>query len=249
MQIEVWSDFACPWCALGLARLAVARASFEHGEEVAVVHRSFELDPRAPSTRPISYEESVAAKYGMGAARLRALQEQLTALGAEVGVTFDFERVKLGNTFDAHRLAQAARGTPGEEALVRGLFAARFGQGRQLSDHDVLRDVARAAGLDEGMTNELLAGDAFGTRRASRRSRGPRAGRDGRALLPHQRGMAAAGRSGRRDDGNRPAPGLVTPRQVRLRISSTISTVVLGCKNAKRATVSPSQLVGVTKAT
>ncbi len=31
------------------------------------------------------------------------------------------------------------------------------------------------------------------------------------------------------------------------RISSTISIVVSGCKNAKRATVSPSQVVGVTK--
>ena len=32
---------------------------------------------------------------------------------------------------------------------MRGLFAAHFGEGRQLSDHDVLRDVAGAVGLDE----------------------------------------------------------------------------------------------------
>ena len=48
MQIEVWSDFACPWCALGLYRLDAARRAFEHGDEVTVVHRSFELDPRRP---------------------------------------------------------------------------------------------------------------------------------------------------------------------------------------------------------
>ena len=46
MQIEVWSDFACPWCALGLARLDAALQTFEHADEIAVVHRSFELDPR-----------------------------------------------------------------------------------------------------------------------------------------------------------------------------------------------------------
>lgn len=162
MQIEVWSDFACPWCDIGLARLEVARASFEHGDEVAVVHRSFELDPRAPARRSVSHEEAVAAKYGIGVDRVRASHEQLTALGAEVGVFFDFGRVQMGNTFDAHRVAQAARGTPSEGALVRGLFAAHFSEGRALSDHDVLRDVARVAGLDERVTDQVLGSDAFG---------------------------------------------------------------------------------------
>ena len=93
---------------------------------------------------------------------MRAGHAQLTAFGAEVGFTFDFDRVRLGNTFDAHRLTQAARGTEWEEALVRRLFAAHFSEGRLLSDHDVLRDVARSVGLPEGMTEEVLGGDAYG---------------------------------------------------------------------------------------
>ncbi len=63
MQIEMWSDFACPWCALGLYRLDAARRAFEHGDELAVVHRSFELDPAAPARRERSMEQAVAAKY------------------------------------------------------------------------------------------------------------------------------------------------------------------------------------------
>jgi predicted DsbA family dithiol-disulfide isomerase len=161
MQIDVWSDFACPWCALGLARLDVALASFEHGAEVDLVHRSFELDPSAPARRTVSREDAVATKYGIGTDRVRALQDQMTALGAEVGFTFDFDRVQVGSTFDAHRLAQAARGTSSEGAVVHGLFAANFSEGQLLSDHGVLRDVAAAAGLDEALTAEVLAGDAF----------------------------------------------------------------------------------------
>ena len=159
MQIDVWSDFACPWCALGLYRLDAARRVFEHGDEVDVVHRSFELDPRSPARRERSMEEAVAAKYGLSAAQVRVGHAQLTALGEEVGLTFDFERVRLGNTFDAHRLSQAARGTECEDALVKGLFVAHFSEGRQLSDHDVLRDVARSAGLAEHITEMVLAGD------------------------------------------------------------------------------------------
>jgi predicted DsbA family dithiol-disulfide isomerase len=161
MQIDVWSDYACPWCALGLARLSVALSDFEHGDDVTVVYRSFELDRRAPASRPGTTEDAVARKYGMRPEQVRAGHAQLTALGAEVGFTFDFEQVRLGNTFDAHRLTRAARGTEWEEALVRRLFAAHFSEGRQLSDHDVLRGVARSVGLPEDIAEEVLGGTAF----------------------------------------------------------------------------------------
>jgi predicted DsbA family dithiol-disulfide isomerase len=162
MQIEVWSDYACPWCALGLARLEVALRTFEHGDDVAVVHRSFELHRRAPTHSDGSMEEVVGRKYGLSPERVRAGHAQLTSFGAEVGFVFDFDQVRLGSTFDAHRLSQAARGTAWEPALVQRLFAAHFSEGRQLSDHDVLREVAHAAGLPDALTDEVLSGTVYG---------------------------------------------------------------------------------------
>lgn len=161
VEVQVWSDFACPWCALGLARLDVARRQFEHGEEIRVVHRSYELHPRAPASRDLTMVDAVAAKYGTTADRVRGHHERLTMLGREVGLVFDFERVRLANTFDAHRLAQAARGTDSEDPLLQGLFRAHFSEGRLLSDHDVLRQVAAAAGVDEARTDNVLAGDLY----------------------------------------------------------------------------------------
>jgi predicted DsbA family dithiol-disulfide isomerase len=162
MQIDVWSDYACPWCALGTARLDVALRDFEHGDAVSVVHRAFELDPRAPASSAASSEEAVSRKYGMPPERVRAGHAQITALGAELGFTFDFDRVRLGNTFDAHRLTEAVRGTAWETPLVRQLFAARFSEGRQLSDHEVLRDIAGSLGVPAERTEEVLAGPAYG---------------------------------------------------------------------------------------
>ena len=106
-------------------------------------------------------EQAVADTYGLSRAQVRSGHERLTALGEEVGMVFDFARVRLGSTFDAHRLAQAARGTESEDALVKGLFVAHFTEGRQLSDHDVLRDVARSAGLADSLTEQVLGGDAY----------------------------------------------------------------------------------------
>jgi predicted DsbA family dithiol-disulfide isomerase len=162
VEIDVWSDYACPWCALGTARLDVALAGFEHGDAVTVAHRAFELDPSAPASSGASSEEAVSRKYGMSPEQVRAGHAQITALGAQVGFTFDFDRVRLGNTFDAHRLTRAARGTEWEAPLVRRLFAARFTEGRLLSDHEVLRDIARSVGLPASLTEEVLAGPAYG---------------------------------------------------------------------------------------
>jgi len=162
MQIDVWSDYACPWCALGLARLRVALREFEHADEITLVHRSFELHRGAPARRAGSMEEIVGRKYGLSPDRVRAGHAQLTALGARVGFDFAFERVRLGSTFDAHRLSQAARGTAWEPALVERLFAAYFSEGRQLSDDAVLRDVARGAGLPDAITDNVLSSAAYG---------------------------------------------------------------------------------------
>jgi protein disulfide-isomerase len=146
---------------LGLARLRIALAAFEHGADVSVAHRSFELHRGAPVRSAGSMEEVVGRKYGLSPEEVRAGHAQLTALGAEVGVAFDFERVRLGSTFDAHRLSQAARGTEWEEALVQQLFTAHFSEGRQLSDHDVLREVARSVGLPDALSEGVLAGTAY----------------------------------------------------------------------------------------
>jgi predicted DsbA family dithiol-disulfide isomerase len=164
MQIDVWSDYACPWCALGLARLRVALRDFAHGDEVSVVHRAYELHPGAPARSTPSVEEAVARKYGLPLAQVRAGHAQLTAFGAEVGFTFDFGRVQPGNTFDAHRLTEAVRGTGREEALVAALFTAYFSEGRQLSDASVLRDVASSVGVPAATVDTVCGADEAAAR-------------------------------------------------------------------------------------
>jgi predicted DsbA family dithiol-disulfide isomerase len=160
MQIELWSDFACPWCALGLYRLEEALGLFAHGGDVTVVHRAFELDPRAPARRTQTMAEVLATKYGMSPAQVHAGHERLALLGQEVGMEFQFDRIQLGSTFDAHRLARAARGTAAENNLVKRLFGAYFTEGELLSDHAVLAAVAVEAGMDPGDAAAVLSSDA-----------------------------------------------------------------------------------------
>jgi predicted DsbA family dithiol-disulfide isomerase len=161
VKIEVWSDFACPWCALGQARLRAARWRFEHGDALQVVHRSYELDPRAPARRQLSMEEAVVRKYGMAPEQARAGHASMAELAREDGIVFHFDRVQLGSTFDAHRLVQAARGQFCEEAMIQAFFEAYFAQGRLLSDHTVLREIADAAGLESALIDRVLGGSLY----------------------------------------------------------------------------------------
>ena len=48
MDVEIWSDIACPWCYVGKRRFEQALARFDGRDEVKVTWRSFELDPNAP---------------------------------------------------------------------------------------------------------------------------------------------------------------------------------------------------------
>lgn len=51
IQIDIWSDIACPWCYIGKRRLEQALAGFtaEPGApEVSVVYRSCRLSPDLP---------------------------------------------------------------------------------------------------------------------------------------------------------------------------------------------------------
>ena len=65
MDVEIWSDIACPWCYVGKRRFEAALAQFEHRDDVHVTWRSFELDPSAPAEREGDRAARLAEKYGM----------------------------------------------------------------------------------------------------------------------------------------------------------------------------------------
>src|ERR1700722_589773 len=51
VDVEIWSDIACPWYYIGKRRFEAALEQFEHRDDVNVTWRSFELDPDAPHER------------------------------------------------------------------------------------------------------------------------------------------------------------------------------------------------------
>ena len=161
VKVEIWSDIVCPWCYIGKRRFESAVAGFEHGDEVEVVWRSFELDPAAPRQRELSSTEHLAQKYGMSLEQAAASQERVTAVAASVGLAYDLEGRNGGNSFDAHRLLHLAAESGRQDELKERLLRAFFSEGEAIGEPEVLQRLALDVGLDADEVRELLAGDRF----------------------------------------------------------------------------------------
>src|SRR3954454_24987509 len=161
MQVEIWSDIACPWCYIGKRRFEEALASFEHRDRVRVTWRSFELDPDAPHEREGDRAEHLARKYGSSGEHARAMQDHMTDQAAAEGLHFDFEIARSGTTFDAHRLLLLASAHAVQDAMKERLMRAYLGEGELISDHATLTRLASEAGLPEDEVRDLLAGDLY----------------------------------------------------------------------------------------
>jgi predicted DsbA family dithiol-disulfide isomerase len=159
MNVEIWSDIACPWCYVGKRRFEAALQRFEHRDQVTVTWRSFELDPTAPSERAGTGAEHLAEKYGTSLEQALAMEQRMTETAAADGLAFRFDRLRTGNTFDAHRVLHLAHAHGLQDALEERFMRAYLTEGELMGDHATLRRLATEVGLPEAEVMDLLAGD------------------------------------------------------------------------------------------
>ncbi len=162
MEVEIWSDIACPWCYIGKRRFEEALSRFEHAEEVRVTWRSFELDPEAPVERSGDRAARIAEKYGITAERVRELEQGLVETAAGEGLEFRFDIARGGSSFDAHRIVHLASVHDLQDAMKERLLRAYFTEGELIGDEATLVRLAVEVGLEGGRVGETLAGGEFG---------------------------------------------------------------------------------------
>lgn len=164
LRIDFISDVSCPWCAIGLQSLQRAIDKVDGEIEVALRFQPFELNPQMPPEG----EDAIAhltGKYGISAEQAVSNGESIRQRGAQLGFVFDMgRRRKIYNTFDAHRLLYwAGQQNPASQlALKQALLRAYFTEGRDVSSHEVLAEVAEQAGLDGAQAREALASGRYG---------------------------------------------------------------------------------------
>lgn len=161
MEVEIWSDIACPWCYIGKRRFEAALAEFEHADEVRITWRSFELDPSAPHERAGDRAERMAEKYGVTVEHARAMEQRVTDAAAAEGLDFRFDIARSGVTYDGHRLIHIAAAHGLQDEMKERLMRAYLGEGQLVSDRETLVRLAGEVGLDEDEVRRLLDSDRF----------------------------------------------------------------------------------------
>ena len=184
LAVDVWSDVMCPWCAVGWTQFAKAVDELEGEIAVEVRWMPFELNPDLP---PEGKEQAshLAEVYGRSPEEVAAMRAQMQATAARVGFPMEWAGegeeppAMMWNTFGAHKLlrwALAERGPETQSCLSEALFRAHFQQRRNVSDREVLLDLAEAEGFDRAMAGEALDDEALAIATRMEEERGRQAG-------------------------------------------------------------------------
>ena len=164
MKITYWSDYACPYCYIGEARLKKAVASIPELKDVEIEMKAFQLDPTAGEHAAGDTQTRFAHKYGISMEEAGKTIERISEMGRKEGIDFKYATTLFTNTMDAHRLTKLAQ-SKGDQALTEQvaerLFAAYFTDNKELADKELLQKIGEECGMDKDEVREVLASDKY----------------------------------------------------------------------------------------
>jgi predicted DsbA family dithiol-disulfide isomerase len=142
LLVTVFSDYICPFCYIGSARLHSLQKDFH----LRINWAFMEIHPDNPTTgRPVE-------ELGYPPEQWRQMMANLKKMAIEEGLLVA-ERTFTTNSHKALLLAEAAKEVSSEAfyRLHDRLFEAYLGEGQNIGDENVLRILAREANIPEDM--------------------------------------------------------------------------------------------------
>lgn len=158
VEVDIVSDFVCPWCWLGYKQFL--QAADKTKPRPNLTFRPYMLDASVPEDGA-DYREYMKTKFGdKPDSRWKAMKEHLIAAGPDAGIAFDFKAItRRPNTLNAHRLMRWAQGQDAGDACAERLFRAYMENGEDIGDTDILCRIAGEIGMDADLVREFLASD------------------------------------------------------------------------------------------
>jgi len=161
MKVEIWSDVMCPFCYIGKKRFDTALEKFPHKDEVDVEWKSYQLNPHLTTQADKNINEYLAEHKGISIEEARSLNEHVTAMAAEVGLTYKMDEAVVANSFMAHRMTHFAKTKGKQSELEELLFKSYFTEGKNIDDLETLLQLGEEIGLDKNELKSILEGNQF----------------------------------------------------------------------------------------
>ena len=163
MKIKYWTDYNCPYCYIANTRLKKAIEELDI-DDIEVERHAFELDPEAPETVESTTLERFALKYNISINEAQQEINNISQMGRDEGIEFNYATTLFTNSRDAHRLLKLAISKKDEdivEKLHEALFEAYFVNNEKLADHDVLIKIATNVGLQKDEVLDVLNSEKY----------------------------------------------------------------------------------------
>lgn len=145
VNVEIWSDFACPWCWIAKRRFDKAVRGLAGQIEVVVTPRAYRL---AKGMAPADYQNVLNQKFG-NAAAAEKMMAAVAEHGATEGLTYNFGSMRFGDTSDAHALVKSIGAPEDRQHIIERIYQAYITDGIDIFDREVLVSLAKEMGLSE----------------------------------------------------------------------------------------------------
>ena len=165
LKITYWIDYACPYSYIAQKRLEKALLDLNYDlDKIQIEVKAFELDKDASYDVVSSTDVRFAKKYGLSLIDAQKRIDEISALGKNEGIDFNYINTNYTNTLDAHRLTKLVQSKGDNKKTnetVNLLFDAYFVKNQKLSDKSLLKNLAQNVGVSEVEINELFNSDDF----------------------------------------------------------------------------------------
>lgn len=161
MKVEIWSDVMCPFCYIGKRRFEEALKNSGHGDEIEIEWKSFQLNPDLVTDPSINIDQYLADIKGFSIDHARQLNAHVTQMAAEAGLTYNFDKAVVANSFNAHRFSHLAKQHGLGDAAEEALFKAYFTEGKNIDDTATLIELGKSIGLDANEIKTTLENDTY----------------------------------------------------------------------------------------
>ena len=161
MKVEIWSDVMCPFCYIGKRRFENALQELPFKGEIEIEWKSFQLDPTMKSEPGKNIHQYLAERKGFSVQKAKELNDHVTGMAAAEGLTYDFDKAVVANSFDAHRFSHFAAKQGKGDAAEESLFKAYFTEGKNIADRDTLVQLGTAIGLDATGLQQALEENTY----------------------------------------------------------------------------------------
>jgi predicted DsbA family dithiol-disulfide isomerase len=149
-KLTIISDYICPWCYICSKRVDQLQEEYE----LEVSWWPYELHPEIPAEG--RHVDQVAG----GPRRGQEYRDHLKSYAEEAGVKLVSNRI-VANSHRSLELGEFARDRGKFDEMHHALFRAYFEEGRNLSDLDVLCEIAAECELDGDEFRAAAASDQY----------------------------------------------------------------------------------------